>query len=31
VVAAGNLELMGFFYGAGFSPAERLSFLKKLG
>jgi ribosomal protein S18 acetylase RimI-like enzyme len=30
VVAAGNLELMGFFYGAGFSPAERLSFLKKL-
>jgi ribosomal protein S18 acetylase RimI-like enzyme len=30
VVAAGNLELMGFFYGAGFSPAERLSFLKRL-
>jgi hypothetical protein len=30
VVAPGNLDLMGFFYSAGFSPSERLSFLKKL-
>ncbi|HEX6265820.1 MAG TPA: GNAT family N-acetyltransferase [Burkholderiales bacterium] len=30
VVAAGNLELMGFFYRAGFRPAERLAFLKRL-
>jgi ribosomal protein S18 acetylase RimI-like enzyme len=30
VVAPGNLELMGFFYRAGFRPAERLSFLKPL-
>ena len=30
VVAPGNLDLMGFFYSAGFGPSERLSFLKKL-
>lgn len=30
VVAPGNLDLMGFFYRAGFSPSERLSLLKKL-
>jgi predicted N-acetyltransferase YhbS len=30
VVAPGNLELMGFFYSAGFGPAERLSFMKAL-
>lgn len=30
VVAPGNLDLMGFFHSAGFRPAERLSFLKKL-
>jgi ribosomal protein S18 acetylase RimI-like enzyme len=29
-VAPGNLDLMGFFYSAGFSPSERLSFVKKL-
>lgn len=29
-VAPGNLGLLGFFYGAGFSPSERLSFLKRL-
>jgi ribosomal protein S18 acetylase RimI-like enzyme len=29
-VAPGNLDLMGFFCSAGFSPSERLSFLKKL-
>lgn len=29
-VAAGNIELMGFFCGAGFVPSERLSFLKAL-
>ena len=31
VVAAGNLELLGFFYAAGFRPSERLSFVKPLG
>lgn len=30
VVAPGSLDLLGFFYSAGFRPAERLSFLKKL-
>jgi ribosomal protein S18 acetylase RimI-like enzyme len=30
VVAPGNLDLMGFLYSAGFSPSERLSFLKLL-
>jgi GNAT superfamily N-acetyltransferase len=30
VVSAGDLELLGFFYAAGFRPAERLSFLKAL-
>jgi ribosomal protein S18 acetylase RimI-like enzyme len=30
VVAPGNLELLGFFCRAGFSPSERLSFLKQL-
>ena len=30
VVPAGGLDLMSFFYGAGFRPAERLSFLKAL-
>jgi len=30
VVAPGNLDLMGFFYSAGFGPSERLSFLKRL-
>jgi hypothetical protein len=30
VVAPANLELMGFFYSAGFTPSERLSFLKQL-
>lgn len=30
VVAPGNLDLMGFFHRAGFSPSERLSFAKKL-
>lgn len=29
-VAPGNLDLMGFFYGAGFMPSERLSFVKRL-
>jgi len=29
-VAPHNLDLMGFFYGAGFGPSERLAFLKKL-
>ena len=31
VVAPGNLDLMGFFYSAGFAPSERLSFAKSLG
>ena len=30
VVAPHNLDLMGFFYSAGFGPSERLSFLKTL-
>ena len=30
VLAPGNLDLLGFFYDAGFRPSERLSFLKKL-
>lgn len=30
VVAPGSLDLMGFFYRAGFRPSERLSFLKRL-
>jgi ribosomal protein S18 acetylase RimI-like enzyme len=30
VVAPGSLDLMGFFCRAGFRPAERLSFLKRL-
>ena len=29
-VAPANLDLMGFFYAAGFRPSERLSFLKTL-
>jgi GNAT superfamily N-acetyltransferase len=29
VVAPRNLDLMGFFYSAGFGPSERLSFLKQ--
>jgi predicted N-acetyltransferase YhbS len=28
VVASGNLSLLGFFYGAGFAPAQRLAFVK---
>jgi GNAT superfamily N-acetyltransferase len=30
VVAAGRLDLMGFFHGAGFGPSERLAFIKRL-
>jgi predicted N-acetyltransferase YhbS len=30
VVAAGELGLLGFFYGAGLRPSERLAFLKQL-
>lgn len=30
VVAPGRLDLMGFFYGAGFAPSERLAFVKRL-
>lgn len=30
VVAPGRLDLMGFFYGAGFMPSERLAFVKRL-
>jgi predicted N-acetyltransferase YhbS len=30
VVAAGDLDLLGFFHSAGFKPAERLVFVKKL-
>lgn len=30
VVEAGALELLGFFYGAGFAPAQRLAFVKPL-
>ncbi len=29
-VASGRLDLMGFFYSAGFVPSERLSFVKRL-
>ena len=29
-VAAANLPLLGFFYGAGFAPAQRLAFVKAL-
>ena len=31
IVAAANLELLGFFHGAGFAPGERLAFVKRLG
>ena len=31
VVAARELELLGFFYGAGFAPAQRLAFVKPTG
>jgi ribosomal protein S18 acetylase RimI-like enzyme len=30
VVAAGNLDLLGFFCSAGFGPSERLAFVKRL-
>jgi predicted N-acetyltransferase YhbS len=30
VVASTNLPLLGFFYGAGFAPAQRLAFVKTL-
>ena len=30
LVAARELELLGFFYGAGFAPAQRLAFVKPL-
>jgi ribosomal protein S18 acetylase RimI-like enzyme len=30
IVAAANLELLGFFHGAGFAPGERLAFMKRL-
>lgn len=30
VVAAGHVDLMAFFYDAGFAPSERLSFSKRL-
>jgi predicted N-acetyltransferase YhbS len=30
VVASNNLALLGFFYGAGFTPAQRLAFVKTL-
>jgi predicted N-acetyltransferase YhbS len=30
VVASGNVELMAFFYAAGFTPSERLAFEKRL-
>ena len=30
VVASTNLELFGFFYGAGFKPSQRLAFVKRL-
>jgi ribosomal protein S18 acetylase RimI-like enzyme len=30
VVEPGDLALLGFFYGAGFRPSERLAFLKQL-
>ena len=31
IVAAANLDLLGFFHGAGFAPGERLAFVKRLG
>lgn len=31
IVAAANVDLLGFFYGAGFAPGERLAFVKQLG
>jgi ribosomal protein S18 acetylase RimI-like enzyme len=31
VVAAQNLELLGFFQGAGFTRGQRLAFVKQLG
>ena len=31
IVAKENLELLGFFHGAGFAPGERLAFVKRLG
>jgi ribosomal protein S18 acetylase RimI-like enzyme len=31
LVEARALELLGFFYGAGFAPAQRLAFVKRLG
>jgi GNAT superfamily N-acetyltransferase len=30
IVAAENIELLGFFHGAGFAPGERLAFVKRL-
>jgi ribosomal protein S18 acetylase RimI-like enzyme len=31
IVAASSVDLLGFFYGAGFAPGERLAFVKRLG
>jgi ribosomal protein S18 acetylase RimI-like enzyme len=31
IVAAANVDLLGFFYGAGFAPNDRLAFVKRLG
>jgi GNAT superfamily N-acetyltransferase len=30
IVAAANVDLLAFFYGAGFAPGERLAFVKRL-
>jgi|SRR5688572_2362326 len=30
IVAAANVDLLAFFYGAGFTPGERLAFVKRL-
>ena len=30
IVAAGSVELLAFFHGAGFAPGERLAFVKRL-
>ena len=30
IVAATNVELLGFFYAAGFAPGERLALAKRL-
>ena len=30
IVGAANVDLLGFFYGAGFAPGERLAFVKRL-